>query len=584
MKILFNIRYLFLALFALSAFIVSALSYYISYENHYSQRNTDISVAETAVTLKLVKDSQPSKVISRSGVYDYGPSLFLDSVTNQNFAYWCTPQDDLTGDQIYMATSGDNFNWKDFRNALSVTPNSEETNGAQDGHVCDPDVVKVKGQYYMYYTSAASGVAKDGVNNSIFLATSTDGSNWTKYGGNSSPKAVINNTKNSDQYGIGQSSTFYKDGKFHMYFTNTDKGGMIYKTSVDGINWENVKNEPVIRTYNVNVTYLTEYNVYIGVAARTESDNVGMEYFYSQDGITWSEPKIAPIGSLGSNHNVGILTNEEGIVDKAKLILYFGGGAGGWKPEDWDIYRIKYAVEISTSQVTIPKSTKVQGIVLNNNKSACTQATCPSDWKVSLGTVTKNASPYFFDLEPNKEFELKMTYTGDYDVYHSICNRCTQHPDSSYVKGNIAKYTSGADAFVDIYWKFVKRQQTQTETTTPTPTETSTPTPTETTAPTPTETSTPTPTETTAPTPTPSGSSTPTQTEELVVCPGLDSNGDSIVNLIDFATFAKIFNGECAPSGTYNSCGSADSNADYKIDVIDFSNFAKNFGEEKSCI
>jgi predicted GH43/DUF377 family glycosyl hydrolase len=50
--------------------------------------------------------------------------------------------------------------------------------GAWDkGQVCEPRVVRVHDQYYMFYTHCAG-------THGIGLATSLDGKSWTKYAGN----------------------------------------------------------------------------------------------------------------------------------------------------------------------------------------------------------------------------------------------------------------------------------------------------------------------------------------------------------------------------------------------------------------
>jgi len=108
--------------------------------------------------------------------------------------------------------------------------------------VCDPTVIKVSGQYWMYYTGVAGPS-----DNEMFLARSTDGRNWTKYPNNSVaaqpllpfPDPAFYSVQHG-KYGIGEGSAIYKDGKFWLYYTywpyNSENS--VYLTqSTDGISF-----------------------------------------------------------------------------------------------------------------------------------------------------------------------------------------------------------------------------------------------------------------------------------------------------------------------------------------------------------
>lgn len=77
---------------------------------------------------------------------------------------------------------------------------------------------------------------------------------------------------------------------------------------------------------------------------------------------------------------------------------------------------------------------------------------------------------------------------------------------------------------------------------------------------------------------------TATCTAQLPSCGNMDSNGDGKLTVIDFASFALMYNKSCSNAGfSPNSCGSRDSNGDGKIDIIDFASFSNRYDPKPSC-
>jgi hypothetical protein len=295
--------------------------------------------------------------------YDYAPSVMNDNGIYR--MWWCGLKQSSQGDAIWYATSTNAINWSTPQQVLTATPNSQESNGQATGHTCDPSVVKVNGTFYMYYTSAGLS----GGNNQIFLATSTNGVNWTKRTVNEAITPVIPLVNKTGSYGIGQSVVFFLNGRFYQYYTHWDKGGEMLAISYDGVNWYDYNTShsvsqndgsPVFSNTGGDTyvpTYLKDRNVFMavrvcgqpcrdldvgrGLPARAQ----GVDYSFSSDGIYW-EPNIPNSNSytvqVGNsnpdNHNGGILTDPQGLVSGSQIAVYYGSG-GYANSSTWDISR-----------------------------------------------------------------------------------------------------------------------------------------------------------------------------------------------------------------------------------------------------
>jgi predicted GH43/DUF377 family glycosyl hydrolase len=104
-------------------------------------------------------------------------------------------------------------------------------------NVDDPTVVKVGTTYYMWYT----GTPEDGGGSKIFLATSSDGTTWTRANGGT---PVLQGTAGAfDQNGVYGADVVYDPanpaGPFRMWYSGRAGvfGGIGYATSTDGISW-----------------------------------------------------------------------------------------------------------------------------------------------------------------------------------------------------------------------------------------------------------------------------------------------------------------------------------------------------------
>ena len=108
--------------------------------------------------------------------------------------------------------------------------------------VDDPALVKVGATYDMWYT----GTAEDGNAPAIFLATSTDGSTWTRANNGA---AVLQGTPGSfDANGVSAADVVYDAtdlaAPYKMWYSGQNGvfGGIGYATSTDGLTWTKYTN------------------------------------------------------------------------------------------------------------------------------------------------------------------------------------------------------------------------------------------------------------------------------------------------------------------------------------------------------
>jgi hypothetical protein len=345
------------------------LVYNLEANNFLSHQMFDIKVGGTTTTPTGIGSSGGGQAFVHAPAYDYAPSVIRDHGIYK--MYWCSGDAvEFSGDAIWYATSSNLTTWSAPQEVLHRTLNSQEMiyypNGVNNppvnytadnlGHNCDPSVVKVNGTYYMYYTAGHPDINHQPIGDGgIFLATSTDGVNWTKYSGDGSgkPTRVISPKYPTNSYGAGQSSVFYLNGKFYHYYTDvslgTQYGSTMLAVSYDGKRWftENGGN-PVIGTSSYIVTYNWKYNVFMGVYAKDGLQTQSIDVMFSHDGINWNWWDIQHItdlklGSLtpAGVHNAGFLTDQLGVVSGAQTVrVFYGGGSTNQSEANtWEIYR-----------------------------------------------------------------------------------------------------------------------------------------------------------------------------------------------------------------------------------------------------
>ena len=424
---------------------------------------------KTNIFPSILSSSFVKNAILRPDVYDYGPSIINDNGVYR--MYWCSARIG-GGDSIWQARSSDGINWSDLRIALNPTLNSDETDFESNGHICDPSVIKVGGIYYLYYTAASLS----GTNNEIFLARSSDGTNWNKYPSNSNPTPVIKNTVRSGGYGIGQSSVFFLNGKFYHYFTNTDKKGEMLAFSTDGINWTiQNNNQPVFTTTNFVPVYLKDYNVFFAVYGHNELNHNDLYYSFSKDGITWNSktfsdsPKIAVGGNRGSVHNAGILTDIAGNVSGSSILVYYGAGDSGTVLSSGFTNAASWDIDITRINFSPPPSPSSPGVIqgFKVKMPGNLAATPPGGEIVRLDGGSPTATnPYSFTGVSAGTHTVSVSVPSGWSVGYTLCystqtncgaaNDPNNYHGATPIAGSSVNVNVPAAGSVDLWWHYTQ--------------------------------------------------------------------------------------------------------------------------------
>lgn len=211
-------------------------------------------------------------------VYDWGHSvIFEDGVYKM---WWVRP---AVYDSIYYAESPDLKNWTEVQRVMCLAPNSSNITKYKNikGMVGKPSVIHVDDTYYMYFEAPASedpDVTQTVLewDNQVMLATSPDGIEWEFYSDDNGepqpviamPEALMGNF-NTKEYGAGQPSVFYKDGKFYVTYCYVIYSQGISQirmaSSEDGVTFGDVETHTVVRDQanGYGVTYNTKTEKYM---------------------------------------------------------------------------------------------------------------------------------------------------------------------------------------------------------------------------------------------------------------------------------------------------------------------------------
>jgi predicted GH43/DUF377 family glycosyl hydrolase len=136
--------------------------------------------------------------------------------------------EDGSGFNIGRAVSQDGQHWTRMGKVMPGVSN-----------IAQPGVVKANNQYYMYYHTYPSV--------SLNLATSPDGVTWTPYSGN----PVVSPAQSWEGYGLAYASVVYENSTFTMMYSNTN-GTQSFglATSTDGTRWTKDPRNPVFSRAN----------------------------------------------------------------------------------------------------------------------------------------------------------------------------------------------------------------------------------------------------------------------------------------------------------------------------------------------
>ncbi len=278
--------------------------------------------------------------------YRYGPALIR--YNNNHLHFWaCSEGDEEQGiaDFIrYKHSTNGGVTWSEETIALSATPGSEDGTA-----VCDPNVIKVGGYYYMAYTATDDIGATGGLNNHVFVARSTspdrnyqkwNGSGW---GGN--PKAILRYTGLANRWGLGEPNMIVKGNTLYLYYTENQgtPKTRVATTAINNANWPGNLTDRGYAIANRDfkedqtaVKYLPEVNRFIAMAIGNRfSTNSYVHVWQSSDGL-----RFQPItnDNITANiqptaHNLGMSGNFLGQsqMGASEYIAYaYTGPSGEW--------------------------------------------------------------------------------------------------------------------------------------------------------------------------------------------------------------------------------------------------------------
>src|SRR5580700_930488 len=172
--------------------------------------------------LVMQQQTVADAIIFKRALYDYAPAVIRDG--NLYRLYWCGG---VAGDFILYAESSNprgpwhsSRAWQSNSYDVSLRPTGSPANF--DGlHTCDPNVIKVGSNYFLYYTGASA----DGALGAIGVAESSDGIHFTRLNGGlpivSPARSNPNYARNGLTYGAGQPAVLYRDGYFYLSFTDS---------------------------------------------------------------------------------------------------------------------------------------------------------------------------------------------------------------------------------------------------------------------------------------------------------------------------------------------------------------------------
>lgn len=270
------------------------------------------------------------------------------------YKMWWTRQ--YKSDTIWYAESTDLVNWTNEQMVLYLPKDTFYDREWVKLHVACPSVVKVGGTYYMYFEAPATLMDTGECDNNVFLATSSDGINFTMYPNNEDPQPIIHMPKEymvQRKYGVGQPSVCYVNGAFYMWYTDSvNTSGMRFATSTDGINFGNYEEHQIVFDRHASGV---KYNEILGkfvMAYETnpkewgnsETSNSNIYLNFSSDGINWDIKSMKEENEANRVSSDNILTrgypefvtNEHGVITTETMyVTYMEAGRQAEPGEDF---------------------------------------------------------------------------------------------------------------------------------------------------------------------------------------------------------------------------------------------------------
>ena len=272
--------------------------------------------------------------------------------------------------------------------------------------VWGPAVLKVGSSYKLWYTG------DDGSNPSrIGLATSNDGTTWTKEAAN----PVLSPSQTWEAKGISAASIISDSGIYKMWYTGRDSDGVSrigYATSTDGVSWTPYGSNPILD---------------VGPAGGWEDDDV-MRPAVFKEGSTY---QLWYAGNDGVTQRIGHATSSDGIhwiKDPANPVLDVGT-PGAW---DWlnvygpSVVKVGAEYQLWYSGETLPAAWQT-GYAMSSDGSTWTRGKMLIP-EGSSGAFDANSADYpsvMVDGDKFKVWYSGLNNSGNYTIGYATAEICS---------------------------------------------------------------------------------------------------------------------------------------------------------------
>ncbi|MCK5559182.1 MAG: hypothetical protein KAJ51_01255 [Thermoplasmata archaeon] len=281
-------------------------------------------------TSEWVKYSaNPILPVSSSGWDDYGTAKCSVIYNGSGYMMWYEGRPGSIGWEIGLATSQDGIQWTKY----SGNPVLKMGTGGSWEDLClsGPTVIFDGNTYKMWYMGESSSISWK-----IGYATSSDGINWIKYPGN--PVLVQGAGGSWDEKYVGFPSIYFDGIKFTMWYSGgdiNDNRKIGIATSYDGINWIKYQNNPIMAGSGGNnvgvggLNVIRDGNQFLGWYYNRATNFYMINHASSIDGINWKNSSNNPVllpSSAGWDSNDVL---HPAIISKNKQFYMYYQGASG---------------------------------------------------------------------------------------------------------------------------------------------------------------------------------------------------------------------------------------------------------------
>ncbi len=277
--------------------------------------------------------------------YTYEPSVLYDSTASM-YKMWFVYQAYGFGVSwsIGHAVSYDGVNWFVYSKnpVLGVGhPGAFDRDG-----VVAPCVIRVANTYIMYYQGYYGSPAVWQVG----VATSTDGTSWTKYSGN--PVLTVR-LGTFESVAVGASKVVFDESQYLMFYSGFN--GTVYEiglaTSTDGFAWTRNLQNPVLRrgvigswdqaSVTTNAIFVKQGIYYLFYGGGPFAP---IGYATSTNGVEWTKYIGNPVFSAGSPGSWDASRVEYGtMVLQGNVLKYWYSGFGYSSALGQDVWQIGHA-------------------------------------------------------------------------------------------------------------------------------------------------------------------------------------------------------------------------------------------------